>query len=784
MALRGPGLVSEVESVCGLCPGACGLTVRLVDGLPVGLKGNPNHPLNRGGLCPVGLAGLDILYAPNRLRHPLRKHAQGEFRQVEWEEALGEISEKLKGIGTAENRGSAAMICGEPSSLFQDLAAQFMGWLGSPHLACTGQGNVLPFTLTQGLREVPAFDWSGADLVLSLGLDLFEDGPAPLHAASALIGARQTQDRARLLHAGSRCSLSASKADQFVAIHPGTHGALALGIAHVLVREGRYDSRFVTAHTYGFEDGRQDGEERLGFRRLLLERYYPDRVAQICGCPAAAIVRLARRFAQASRPLAIAGGEAAEGSNATCNIMAAHSLNALMGSFDKAGGVLNKPSIPLSPLPRVGGCDGEPSLFESAQGGGLLGTDPLEALSQAVSDGSPRLEVLFVIGDDPVGSRPGGSRVVQALRGIPTVIALTPFLDETCDEADWVLPTPVPLEQWEDATTPPFSALAVLGISRPVTGPLHSSRHAGDVLLDLSSRVAPEGASLPWGHYSDYLKDRLEGLSESGQGALISGSFEESWRRFLEDRGWRFRQHQGMDDFWSGILKQSGWWSPARPQGEGGQLFDTPSGRYEFFSQKLYRELLDRWGGLASSADAQQALGRARESLGLQGQVDELCLPHHEPPHLVGRGDLTLVPFRPITARGRLGTASAMVMEMFGHSVLSGWQPWAELSPETARRLDLEEGDLIGLQTISGQIEAEVRIRPGAASEAVHLPLGLGRIQAPGAETLKANPLNIVLDSRDPLSGALSLSSTRVQVRLVRRRPHGGPPPHLSGGEA
>ncbi|HSR52356.1 MAG TPA: molybdopterin-dependent oxidoreductase, partial [Acidobacteriota bacterium] len=648
----------------------------------------------------------------------------------------------------------------------------------------TDQENALPYALTQGLDGLPALDWSGSDLVLSFGFDLFEDGPAPIHAISALIGTRETQERARLLYAGTRCSPSASKADLFVPVRPGTLGALALGVAHVLVREGRYDSRFVAEHTFGFEDGRLDGSETLGFRRLLLERYYPDRIAQICGCPAASIVRLARRFAQASYPLAIAGGEAVEGTNATWNVMAVHSLNALIGAFGRPGGVLPRPSLPLSPLPGSAETGTVPPTPLSPDGEerGLLGSEPLEAFSKAVLDGSQAVEVLFVIGDDPVRRQPSGSLLAQALKKIPVVVSLTPFLDETGRYADWVLPTPVPLESWQDSTTPSFSALSVLGIARPVIEPLYESRHAGDILLELGSRAALADNSLPWKSYSQYLRDRLNGLARSGQGTLISGSFEESWRRFLEERGWRFLQHQGIDEFWPDLLRQSGWWNSPRFQGDWTRLFPSPSGRYEFFSQQLYRKLLEYGGGLSSSAGAEAALNRARQTLGLQGEVEELCLPHYEPPQQTGQGELILIPFRPVTSRGRLATASPMVMEMFGHSVLAGWQTWAELGPQTATGLDLEEGDLVALETDRGQIEAVVRIQAGAASEAVHVPLGLGWVPALPSEAAGANPCKILLPAHDPISGAFSRCSTRVRIRLLRRRPYGGPAPHDSGG--
>ncbi|MEJ2086120.1 MAG: molybdopterin-dependent oxidoreductase, partial [Acidobacteriota bacterium] len=263
-ALRGPGVESHLQTLCGLCESGCGVTVKLVDGMPVGLKGNPNHPLNRGGLCPVGQAGLEVLYAPKRLEGPLRRTGSGEFQTLGWDEALNEIATRLATLKRDARGDRIALISGEPGELFQELTERFVAALDSPNLTRVGDPAALAYRLTQGVDAVPGFDLAGTDLVFSFGLDLFEDGPAPLHAIAALVGSRVTEERAVLLHAGTRLSPSATKAEQFVNIAPGTHGAFALGVAHVLVREGIYDRRFVEEHTFGFEDfSDREGQQRL-----------------------------------------------------------------------------------------------------------------------------------------------------------------------------------------------------------------------------------------------------------------------------------------------------------------------------------------------------------------------------------------------------------------------------------------------------------------------------------------------------------------------------------------
>jgi len=768
-ALRGPGLEVDAQTICGLCETGCGLTVRLVDGLPVGLKGNPHHPLNRGGLCPVGHAGLELLYAPNRPRGPVRRQPDGAFADTTWDDALGQIGARLGELQAAGRGSRIAILHDEPGLLFNDLATRFAAVLGSSNNARPADPAALAYKLTQGIDEPPGFDLAEADLVLSFGLNLYEDGPAPLHATASMIGSRETNDRASTIHVGARLSPSAAKAEEWVAVDPGTHAAFALGVAHVLVREGHYDREFVARHTFGFDDRTDErGRKRAGFRRLLMERYYPDRAAQFCGAEPAAIVRVARRFAESPAAVAIAGGEATTGSNATWTVMAVQALNALMGAFDRPGGVSMAPPIPFAPLP---------DFDEPAQAGGadvaargLAGSDPVEALAEGVLDGSAPIDVIFVASSNPVHDSPAGERLCAAMKQIPMVVALGPFPDETSECADYVLPTPVFLERWQATTTPDTVAFSVVGVAPPVVEPFYDSRHPGDVLLDLAQRVVPDSPAIPWNSYVEYLRHRVDGLAVSREGSVVTGSFEDSWVHFLEKRGWRFPENRRPEDYWNKLTRHAGWWNPVRHTEDWSRMFGTESGRYEFWSRSLEQLLRRRGGG-----DDDGAIARAMEALGIEADAEHVCLPHFEAAQYAGDGEVSLQPFRPITSRGSLGANSPMVLEMFGYTLLSGWQTWAEMAPGTAHELDVADGDLVALETDRGSVEAVVHVFPGSVAGVVHVPLGLGHRGAKNESG--SNPVEAVLPVRDPISGCLALGSARARVRLLRRRVHGLPAP-------
>jgi anaerobic selenocysteine-containing dehydrogenase len=790
MAMRGPGLESHVQTVCGLCEGGCGLTVRLVDGLPVGLKGNLRNPLNGGGLCPVGQSALEVLYAPERVQGPLRRQSGGSFQPAAWDEALEEIAGRIGELRTAGQADRIALLSAEPSAVFHDLARRFVHSLDSTNIAWLQQPDTTAYRLCQGQESMAGYDLSQADLVLSLGHDIYEDGPAPLHAISSLVGTRPAGSQARLLYVGTRQSPSATKAERRVTIQPGTHGAFALGVAHVLVREARFDRQFVADHTFGFEDFTdRRGRSRMGFRRLLLERYYPDRVAQLCGCDPMQIIEVARRFSDASAPLALAGREATRSTNGTWSSMAAHSLNALVGAFNRPGGVTAPPRIPLRPLVPLPqpSADNASSISMPESDGTLYGIDPVEALASGVRDGSRPIELLILVSTNPVLESPAGGRLREAMDQIPMVVALAPFQNETTAGADYLLPSPNFLESWQCATTPPGTAFGVLGLGKPILEPLHDTRHPGDVLLELSRRIDDRTAgAAPWSDYSDYLRDRIEGIGISGQGSAFKGAFEESWVRFLEERGWRFNEHEGLEDFWSDVTRHGGWWNPGPPSRDWGQHFATASGRFEFFSNELdeaLRALGSARGGVPAGSD--EALRSGIEALQLQADEDEACLPHFEAPREMGEGEVTLIPFQPITARGSLISASPMIQEMFGYTVFSGWQTWAELSPVTAEELGVEYGDRIALESDVASIEAVVRVQPGAAAGVVHVPIGLGHNGTYGSEgRVGAAPIGLIEPMHDPISGSLSLTESRVRVRRVRKRPHGGPPPAHGGHDS
>ncbi|MFI5342188.1 MAG: molybdopterin-dependent oxidoreductase, partial [Candidatus Methylomirabilales bacterium] len=334
-----------VASVCQQCPGGCGILVRTITGIEdekkraVKIEGNPHHPISRGTLCPKGAAGLQSLYDPDRLKGPLKRsgpRGSGQWTPIGWDEALATTADRLRDLRARGEAHTLVAIAGLVRGLMPTLLHRFLEAYGSPNYVSTAHGcdtSRQVMRLTQGIAEPIAYDLEHSAYILAFGAGLLEAGWSPVRQARAVANLRQGTPgrRARIVHVDPRLSVSAAKADEWIPIRPGTDGALALGLAHVIVSEGLYEKEFVSQWTFGFEDWQDaSGRSRLGFKSLLLEEYRPEVVSRITGIPLGTIIRVAREFAAARPALAIGGGGASLHTNGLYSRLAIQALNALV----------------------------------------------------------------------------------------------------------------------------------------------------------------------------------------------------------------------------------------------------------------------------------------------------------------------------------------------------------------------------------------------------------------------------------------------------------------------
>jgi anaerobic selenocysteine-containing dehydrogenase len=130
------GAAKVIKSGRRMCHGGCGILVTVEDGKAVKLEGDPDRPNNRGKLCPKGKAGLDLLYHPDRLRHPVKRagaRGEGKWEQISWDQALGEISQKLTAL--SDHYGPWTLAAGDGTKIDEVawVADLFALHFGSPN---------------------------------------------------------------------------------------------------------------------------------------------------------------------------------------------------------------------------------------------------------------------------------------------------------------------------------------------------------------------------------------------------------------------------------------------------------------------------------------------------------------------------------------------------------------------------------------------------------------------------------------------------------------------------
>jgi anaerobic selenocysteine-containing dehydrogenase len=775
------GKFTHVKSVCLLCPGGCGIEVRKVDQRAVKIEGRTDYPVNPGGICPIGMGGLQLLYNEDiRFTRPMLRvgpRGAGKFADISWEEAFKILSEKISDLRGKGKPEAIAAIDGNPKqSTLSALIRRFLLAIGSPNyvrIPCAEDTYETMSVLMQGSRDPLGFDFENADFVLSFGAGLIEGWGSPGRMINAwgLYKEGARKGKTKVVQVESRSSTTASKADQWVAIRPGTEAALALGIAHVLIKERLYDLEFVNNHSYGFADWTaNDGQSHMGFKTLVMNKYGPPQVSEITGLAESEIVSLARAFGKAKAPLAIFGKGKGDLNGDLYEFMSIHSLNALSGNINKPGGVLLHLPLPLSPLPpfdmdRVASEGHQKPRLDGAGSGAFPFTQSLinnfaEAIVQ--SETSP-VDLLMVFSSNPAFTLPDGGDFLKALKKVPFVVSFSPFHDETAYMADLILPDHVYLEKMDDMVWPPGLQYPFYAVSQPVVRPLYNTMSTGDGLIGIAKKLGGAVAeAFPWEDYGALLKERARGLFESEGGMTNFDTARPPWKQVKDSQPVQ-ADYKSFDELWDRLSGGGFWYRPANTRKNWEGIFKTPSGKFEFFLSQLQQVLLE------ATPKRDTAAGLA--AMGIKARGDEAFMPHYEsekPDPGPSDYPLKMVPYGLITLSSRWIPTPPYLFKLIPDTVLRKNDAFVEIHPETAMRFKLAQGDRVTVESPEGSIAARVNVFEGAMPGFVYLVRGFGHTAYD--EFLRGkgeNPNLIVQAGRDPLSGNIVWWNTPVRLTKV-----------------
>src|SRR5512142_1946836 len=284
------------RSICPFdCPDACGLVAEVEGGRVVKVRGDPEHPYSQGSLCPK-MNGYDrTVHSPERLTHPLVRtgpKGSGQFRRTTWDEAIARVTGRWKEIIAAE--GPEAILpysyAGSMGMVQRNAGMPFFHRMGATRLArtiCTPAQNA-GWDAVMGQTPGPSPEVArDSDLVVLWGINAVATN---LHFVQRAKEARRRGGRILLIE--TYANDTAAAADEVILVRPGSDGALALSIVHVLAREGLADEAFLARETVGWPE----------LRARALAEYAPEAVSERVGLSPGAIERLARTLARARAP--------------------------------------------------------------------------------------------------------------------------------------------------------------------------------------------------------------------------------------------------------------------------------------------------------------------------------------------------------------------------------------------------------------------------------------------------------------------------------------------------
>lgn len=744
-----PGIEEHLNSTCLVCPSRCGIRGRVVDGRLVRIGGNPLHPLNRGGLCPRGAAAVQTLHRPERLRSPLVRtgpRGEGGWREISWPAALDSLVERLRQLRGAGHPEALAVLAGYCAGSMDELWRRFLRAYGSPNYCTDAYDDGIEGVMAamHGIAQRPAYDLERAGLVLSFGAPLFEAWWSPLQAQVAFgrpAGGRA--ERPRFVQVDTRFSATAARAHEWVGVRPETHAILALGIAYVLIKEERIDGAFLAEHVSGFEDWTdRAGTVHEGYRSIVLRNYRTEEVSAATGVSVERIVGLARSVSDHRPTLAVCGTDVTLSPDGLVAGMAVHSLNVLLGSISRPGGVLFPDQPPLQgfgpetldPVARRGLAHtpvGAPAPF------GAESTLPFAEALASADRGA--LEVLLVYYANPLSASPRPDTWTAALERVPLVVSFSPFADETTRHADLVLPDLLPPERWQDGPSPSSYPFPAWGIARPLVVPPPGGMSAGDAVLQVAQRLGGSvAASLRHEDFAALLKARARGLFDAKRGMPFGDEFETTHQRQMEERGWWLGEHADFEAFWNALLERGGWTDPFYDAPDPGRRRRSASGKIDLMPVQVQRHL----------ASARRPTGLY---LFAAGRDESGSRPPEYP--------LRLLPYRVSTlASGTLGlTPWVAERPTTLHDI--HWIPWVEVHPDTARELGLANGAMAWVISPRGHYRARVKHFVGTARDTLAAPYGPRH-----PDGSPANPLHLLDGAADSLTGLPSWSSTFVRL--------------------
>ena len=775
-----------IPSCCNMCGGQSGILCHVVDGKVEKIEPNHWNPNNYsnissdffadytedfgcaegGAICPKGNAGIMQLYDPDRVKNPLKRGnpdrtpgADPQWQEISWDQALDEIAAKMRALREADEPEKLLWMSEDHS--FTHIQSDFCKLYGTPNYSM--HSNLCDVARKASFTSVVGHSRPLADFIQSKYILLFGWNPTAAIKWVYLprILTRAIEKGARLVVVDPYLSDTAAKAQEWVSVRPGTDGAFALAMGHVIIRDQLYDKAFVEKWTTGFAEYADYIKDKT-----------PEWAEAITSVPAKTIERIAREFATTKPACVDTWSGPGQHSNGVQGGRAIAALAALTGGYDRPGTLVipdnrgNK-HIEVEPDSRAAATLKQPRFDELKKYplGHKSGVYAQMFSNLAEDKGPYRPKMLMCVFQNPMMSVPGSQTVAKALAKLETVVVIDTMMSETAMLADYVLPGTVYLERYDLNTH--WVTWPALGLRQPVVKPLFGQLAEYETVAALGRRLGlkthdgveffkvgplsrqPIENLTEW--YEDYLSKELK---EGAPNITLAELKELPGAVWVDKKGTRYEKFAEeipaaklATAWYDGDPAAEGTVVYDKPKDQGGKRiglvvggkavpgFATPSGKVELFAKTLLEK--------------KDALGRAVNPLPAYEPRD--WQPDTEFP-------LYLINWKEASHTHSRTQNNAWLLEI---------KPTAPLvmHPDTAAKLGIADKDSVWVESRHGKVHAEVKVSTRMHPEVVGLQHGFGHTALGRAAKGRGTSDSTLRPTKaDPLSGMALHKEACVKV--------------------